>query len=190
MPARAEEPLGDYRAKRDFASTPEPAPAPRRRRKPAVPRFVVQEHHARALHWDLRLEHDGVLWSWAVPRASRCARSPTTWPCAPRTTRSSTSRSTARSHPGQYGAGTDDGVGRRDVRGREAARRRGDRHPARRARRREVRAVPHQGRPVDDPPDEPAAGPDARAGAARPETDVRGRLGRRCRPTTTGGPTR
>ena len=50
--------LGAYRAKRDFATTSEPSGR----------RFVVQEHHARRLHWDLRLEHDGVLVSWALPR--------------------------------------------------------------------------------------------------------------------------
>src|SRR5216117_2241062 len=64
--------LAEYRAKRDFATTAEPAgeagregetaPAP-----VASGQFVVQEHHATRLHWDLRLEHDGVLASWAVP---------------------------------------------------------------------------------------------------------------------------
>ena len=59
--------LARYREKRDAAVTPEPAgdpQAPESERR----RFVVQEHHARRLHWDLRLEHDGVLASWAVPR--------------------------------------------------------------------------------------------------------------------------
>jgi bifunctional non-homologous end joining protein LigD len=59
--------LRTYRAKRDFETTPEPrgeAPEGSVKR----PRFVVQEHSARSLHWDLRLEHDGVLLSWAVPR--------------------------------------------------------------------------------------------------------------------------
>ena len=56
-----------YRAKRDFAITGEPAPASRRGKRPA-PIFVVQKHqaHRAGLHWDFRLEHDGVLWSWAV----------------------------------------------------------------------------------------------------------------------------
>jgi bifunctional non-homologous end joining protein LigD len=58
--------LAEYRGKRDFETTPEPAPRGERggRRRP---RFVVQEHSARRLHWDLRLERGGVAVSWAVP---------------------------------------------------------------------------------------------------------------------------
>jgi bifunctional non-homologous end joining protein LigD len=59
--------LTEYRRKRDFEATPEPPPAPGGP-DPGAPRFVVQEHHARSMHWDLRLEHDGALASWAVPR--------------------------------------------------------------------------------------------------------------------------
>jgi bifunctional non-homologous end joining protein LigD len=63
---RAEEQLSEYERKRDFEKTSEPAPKKRRRKKDA-PRFVVQEHSARRLHWDLRLEHEGVAASWAIP---------------------------------------------------------------------------------------------------------------------------
>lgn len=59
--------LDTYKGKRDFTKTSEPSGgAPKRRTK--NPRFVIQEHHATALHWDLRLEHDGVGVSWAVPK--------------------------------------------------------------------------------------------------------------------------
>jgi bifunctional non-homologous end joining protein LigD len=60
------EKLRDYRAKRDFGTSPEPAGRDGEGR-PELARFVVQEHHARRLHWDLRLERDGVLASWAIP---------------------------------------------------------------------------------------------------------------------------
>lgn len=65
-------PLAAYIAKRTAGRTPEPVPAdahPEVALPPGeLPRFVVQEHHATRLHWDLRLERDGVLVSWAVPR--------------------------------------------------------------------------------------------------------------------------
>jgi bifunctional non-homologous end joining protein LigD len=63
-------PLSAYIAKRSADRTPEPVPANPLGATPSddKPRFVIQEHHATRLHWDFRLEHDGVLVSWAVPR--------------------------------------------------------------------------------------------------------------------------
>jgi bifunctional non-homologous end joining protein LigD len=58
--------LGEYKKKRDFRKTSEPAG--KRRKRKSGNRFVIQEHHARSLHWDLRLERDGVLVSWAIPK--------------------------------------------------------------------------------------------------------------------------
>ncbi|HKA97698.1 MAG TPA: DNA polymerase ligase N-terminal domain-containing protein, partial [Streptosporangiaceae bacterium] len=77
------DPLHDYRRKRNPGRTPEPMPAApgqppadgpgarsaAERGEPAPGGvFVIQEHHARRLHWDFRLERDGVLVSWALPK--------------------------------------------------------------------------------------------------------------------------
>ncbi|SNR23091.1 non-homologous end-joining DNA ligase [Blastococcus mobilis] len=86
MPARprgrAADPLAEYRAKRDPARTAEPVPPA----GSALPEgrgdtFVVQEHHTprgagERVHWDLRLERDGVLKSWAVPKGPPVEQGP------------------------------------------------------------------------------------------------------------------
>jgi len=59
--------LAEYNRKRRFDVTPEPAGQLRRARKKAL-EFVVQKHRASHLHYDFRLEHDGVMLSWAVPK--------------------------------------------------------------------------------------------------------------------------
>ncbi|WP_243074622.1 ATP-dependent DNA ligase [Microbacterium sp. SS28] len=64
-------PLRTYISMRSADRTPEPVPsnpAAAVRASDELPTFVIQEHHATALHWDFRLERDGVLVSWAVPR--------------------------------------------------------------------------------------------------------------------------
>jgi bifunctional non-homologous end joining protein LigD len=67
MPRRKKAPLEEYAKKRRFDRTTEPAPAMSGKRSRKL-RFVIHEHHARSLHWDLRLEHEGVLASWAIPK--------------------------------------------------------------------------------------------------------------------------
>ena len=69
MPTRRSEPadaLSAYRRKRDFERTPEPRATAAKRTKQRS--FVIQKHAATRLHYDFRLEFDGVLWSWAVPK--------------------------------------------------------------------------------------------------------------------------
>src|SRR5215471_13625374 len=63
--------LDEYRRKRSFKKTPEPPPETESSPKPAesqTARFFIQRHHARRLHYDLRLEAGGALKSWAVPK--------------------------------------------------------------------------------------------------------------------------
>jgi len=61
--------LKKYKQKRNFNKTSEPKPNKTKLNQSKQPVFVVQEHHARNLHWDFRLEMDGVLKSWAIPKS-------------------------------------------------------------------------------------------------------------------------
>lgn len=63
-----EDRLATYRSMRDAAATPEPVPDVTPPTRDGDPVFVIQEHHARRLHWDFRLERHGVLVSWALPK--------------------------------------------------------------------------------------------------------------------------
>ena len=69
--AKSDRTLATYASKRAFAVTPEPSPVIPKRAGPLL--FVVQEHAARRLHYDFRLEWDGVLKSWAIPKGLRIA---------------------------------------------------------------------------------------------------------------------
>lgn len=62
--------IDEYKKKRDFPKTPEPdGDSKKEYGNTGVLSFVVHEHHASHLHWDFRLEMDGVLKSWALPKS-------------------------------------------------------------------------------------------------------------------------
>ncbi|MCX5868405.1 MAG: hypothetical protein NT009_13185 [Proteobacteria bacterium] len=58
--------LQEYQKRRDFSRSPEPTARKQSSTKGNI--YSIQEHHASRLHWDLRLEKDGVLLSWALPK--------------------------------------------------------------------------------------------------------------------------
>jgi len=99
------DPLDEYRKKRDFGATPEPAPGDQDAQRPGNA-FVVHRHEARQLHYDLRLEHDGVLKSWAVPRGFSYDRSEKRLAVRTEDHPIEYEHFSGRIPKGQYGAGT------------------------------------------------------------------------------------
>lgn len=79
--------LSDYERKRNRLRTPEPFDGAG---AGGAPSFVVQRHDARRLHYDLRLEREGALASWAVPKGLPLRAGNVTWPCTSRIIRSTT----------------------------------------------------------------------------------------------------
>ena len=164
--------LTEYEGKRSFSKTPEPRGGKQPKRAKGD-RFVVHEHHARRLHWDLRLERDGALASWALPKGV---------PQDPKENRLAVH---TEDHPleylefegeipkGEYGAGTIEIWDRGTY---ETEKFRDDEVIVTFAGERvqgQVRPVPDRRRQLDDPPHGPARRPRARADAAPSEADAR-----------------
>ena len=89
--------LQPYLRKRDFKITSEPTGGKASR---GALSFVVQKHAATRLHYDFRLELDGTLKSWAVPKGPSLDPATSGWRCTSRTIRSTTAASRARSRKG------------------------------------------------------------------------------------------
>jgi bifunctional non-homologous end joining protein LigD len=123
--------LQEYRRKRHFAATPEPSGAHRRARGGTRRlRYVIHKHRARTLHYDFRLEWNGVLLSWAVPKGP--SSDPGTRRLAVRVEDHPLdyAKFEGRIPEGEYGAGTvviwDEGIWRPDDPNVDAALRRGE----------------------------------------------------------------
>jgi DNA ligase D-like protein (predicted polymerase)/DNA ligase D-like protein (predicted 3'-phosphoesterase) len=98
--------LGEYRRRRDAARTPEPVPAAGPLPAGDDDVFVVQEHHARRLHFDVRLERGGVLASWAVPKGLPTAAGEVRLAVRTEDHPMEYAEFSGEIPPGEYGAGT------------------------------------------------------------------------------------